>query len=174
MYKSVKMLLLSSEDVRTLTELSVLSLPPPVIIYCCLLSRSSGCCFFFFFFFLEEKNNNSGYLPRYVTDDGDVLQHSDCKWIMIVVVLTVNRQLSSNTRRPYFLVNVTPMNGILDANRPRHSSSDLYWLTLTSLPWGAYIEIIKYMLENKPLPSLVHVYCCLFSGGYVSCVNYIS
>ena len=31
---------------------------------------------------------NSGYFPRYVTNDGVILPHGDCKWIVIVVAFT--------------------------------------------------------------------------------------
>ena len=63
---------------RTHTEQQVLS-PPPIVVCCCLLSKSSHCRSF------EE---NSGYFPRYVTNDGVVLPHGDCKWIVIVVAFT--------------------------------------------------------------------------------------
>ena len=42
---------------------------------------------------MKEKPTESRYLPRYVTDDGVVFEHSNCKSIVIVVALTVNWQL---------------------------------------------------------------------------------
>ena len=127
------MLLLSSEDIHTRNyeSFSFQRRSSPIAVY--LTGHLAAAL-------LEKKPANSGYLPWYMTDDGVVLQHSDCKWIVIVVALTVNWQLLSNTRRPYFLVNVMSTNGTLDAKGPRHSSADLCWLTLpplqlTSVKW---------------------------------------
>ena len=37
---------------------------------------------------LEKKQANSGYFLWYVTNDGVILPHGDCKWIVIIVAFT--------------------------------------------------------------------------------------
>ena len=127
------------------TELRVLSLPLPIVIFYRLLWRS----LIFVAALLKEKPTNSGYLPWYVTDDGVVLEHSDCKSIVIVVAFTVNWKLLSNTRRPHFLVNVMPTNGT----------------AIPATAKGGYTRG-KCIFENKP-PPLSGACLLLKKGGLI-------
>ena len=137
---------------RTHTEQQVLS-PPPIVV-CCRLGHLAAAL-------LEKKKQQTldisrGTWPTMVSSFHTATANGS--WSL---------SLSQWTGRPYLLVNVMSTNDTLNAKRPGHGAVlDTVTASKPLAKGGGLIFEGKCIFENKPLPSLGHVYCWKRGGAY--------